>query len=59
MKAICCNHCKQIISEDDSEAVEIGKIYQRYLERGDFILAHDEQIHYCGKCKDIFYDEWL
>lgn len=60
MVNICCNHCKQIIDEDDVEAVEIGKIFERSLYNGgDFKEASNNVVHYCGKCKIEYYCEWV
>ena len=54
MKAIICNNCKKVIGLDDKEAIEVLPPQQRQLYpygKEKFV----PYLHYCGKCKTVFY----
>ena len=64
MKAIICNNCKKVIGLDDIEAIEVLPPQQRQLYpygKEKFVpskrneVDEDLNLHYCGKCKMVFY----
>lgn len=61
MYTIVCNRCKQVIEEDDIEAVELSLQKKAYNHHEtDFkALVSDEKFHFCGNCFMLLCCEWL